>query len=117
MNKEVTQLIEGLPNDIQEMTLILRQIIFDASPKLVEEYKWSMPNYSHNGLVCYLQPSKKHVNLGFQRGNELAENDTHHLLQGSGKTMRHIQVKKMKDINPVAFTSLIYSAIELNEGK
>ncbi|HLU21683.1 MAG TPA: DUF1801 domain-containing protein, partial [Bacillaceae bacterium] len=52
--------------------------------------KWSMPNYSYNGLVCYLQASKKHVNLGFHKGNELVEKDTHNLLEGTGKTMRHV---------------------------
>ncbi|RKQ32662.1 DUF1801 domain-containing protein [Oceanobacillus halophilus] len=113
--KEVDQFIFNLPDDIQELTNALREIILNASPDLVEEYKWSMPNYSNNGLVCYLQTAKKHVNLGFQKGNELENKDTHNLLQGTGKTMRHVRIKKMEDIQPEALTSLIQTAISLNK--
>ncbi|MFJ7971960.1 DUF1801 domain-containing protein [Psychrobacillus sp. NPDC096389] len=111
--EEVDQYISNLPDDIQHITAELRNIILNSSSKLTEEYKWSMPNYSCNGLVCYLQASKKHVNLGFQRGNELL--DKNKLLQGMGKTMRHIRIKKMEDIQSDAFTSLIIEALALNE--
>src|SRR5690606_13122595 len=112
---EVDEYIVNLPEDIQEITNSLREIILNASLKLEEEYKWSMPNYSYNGLVCYLQASKKHVNLGFHKGNELVEKDTHNLLEGTGKTMRHVKIKKMEEINPDVFTSLINEAIKLND--
>ncbi|MDF2855768.1 MAG: hypothetical protein K0Q87_1619 [Neobacillus sp.] len=114
--EEVDQYIENLPDDIQKITEALRKIILDASPELIEEYKWSMPNYSYNGLVCYLQTAKKHVNLGFQKGNELVEIDSNKLLQGTGKTMRHIRIVKMEEIQPEAFTTLIQAAMVLNEG-
>jgi hypothetical protein len=105
------------PEDIQVIAKELRKIILNASSQLTEEYKWSMPNYSYNGLVCYLQASKKHVNLGFHRGNELEEQDKNRLLQGSGKSMRHIRVKKIEDIQPNVFVSFIKAAISLNENK
>ncbi|WP_099351545.1 DUF1801 domain-containing protein [Fredinandcohnia onubensis] len=111
----VDQYISELPENIQHITTALRKIILDASPNLVEEYKWSMPNYTYNGLVCYLQASKKHVNLGFHRGVELQENDTNQLLQGSGKGMRHIRIKKMEEIQPDVFTEFIKAAMDLNE--
>jgi hypothetical protein len=113
--EEVNQYISNLPEEIQEITNSLREIILNTSPELKEEYKWSMPNYSYKGLACYLQASKKHVNLGFQKGNELEDKDTHNLLKGSGKTMRHIRLTKKEDIKPELFTSLIQAAMELNE--
>lgn len=73
--EEVDQFILDLPNNIQNITVALRKIILDSFPELMEEFKWSMPNYSYNGLVCYLQPSKKHVNLGFHKENELQNKD------------------------------------------
>ncbi|ALX48302.1 DUF1801 domain-containing protein [Lentibacillus amyloliquefaciens] len=114
--EEVDQFISNLPKDIQNITVALRKIIFESSPELTEEFKWSMPNYSYNGLVCYLQTSKKHVNLGFHKGNELQEKDINKLLQGTGKTMRHIRIKKTEEIHPEAFTSLIKEAMALNKG-
>ncbi|SDJ30611.1 DUF1801 domain-containing protein [Natribacillus halophilus] len=113
--EEVDQFISNLPNDIQDITVALREIILKSSPELIEDFKWSMPNYSYNGLVCYLQTSKKHVNLGFHKGNELQEKDTNKLLQGTGKTMRHIKIKKMDAIHPETFTLLIKEAMALNE--
>lgn len=113
--KEVDQYIANLPDDIQVMTESLRKIILNSSSELEEVYKWSMPNYSYKGLVCYLQASKKHVNLGFQKGNELEEKDIHHLLQGTGKTMRHIRIKSMEDMKPELFISLVQAAVELNK--
>ncbi|MFC4559453.1 DUF1801 domain-containing protein [Virgibacillus kekensis] len=110
----VDQYIFGLPENIQEITSALRKIILGASADLTEEFKWSMPNYSCNGLVCYLQASKNHVNLGFHKGSELMEYDTESLLQGSGKTMRHLRVKKMDEIKPEEFTVLIKKAVNLN---
>ena len=112
---DVDTFILNLPDDIQSITKVLRETILTASPALVEEYKWSMPNYSYKGLVCYLQTAKKHVNLGFHKGNELVEKDINNLLQGSGKTMRHIRITKMDDIQSGAFVSLIQAAIALNE--
>jgi len=114
--KEVDLFILDLPEDIQNIAKALRKIILATSLELVEEYKWSMPNYSYRGLVCYLQTAKKHVNLGFQKGNELEEEDVNNLLQGTGKTMRHIRITKMEDIQSEAFTTLIQAAMSLNEG-
>lgn len=113
--EEVDQFISELPKDIQDITVALRKIILDSSHELTEEFKWSMPNYSYNGLVCYFQPFKKHVNLGFHKGNELQEKDTNQLLQGTGKTMRHIKIKKLEEIQPKIFSMLIKEALVLNE--
>ncbi|QCR31249.1 DUF1801 domain-containing protein [Lysinibacillus sp. SGAir0095] len=111
---EVDQFLETLPEEIQEITVALRNIILDASQEIVEEYKWSMPNYSYNGLVCYLQTAKKHVKLGFHKGNQLQEGAGKELLEGAGKTMRYITLKKLEDLQPAVFTSLILAAMELN---
>lgn len=111
----MNQYIERLPENIQSITNSLREIILSNFPKLKEEYKWSMPNYSYKGLVCYLQASKKHVNVGFHKGNELEAIDKNKLLQGSGKTMRHIRVVNQEDINAEFLIPLIQAAMKLNE--
>ncbi|PYF08309.1 DUF1801 domain-containing protein [Ureibacillus chungkukjangi] len=112
---EIDQFIENLPEEIQEITEVLRNIILDASPMLVEEYKWSMPNYSYKGLVCYLQTAKKHVKLGFHKGNLLQEGVGKEILEGTGKTMKYITLKKMEDLQSEVYTKLILAAMELNE--
>ena len=113
--REVDQYVAKLPENIQAITEKLREIILQTSTELIEEYKWAMPNYSYKGLVCYLQSSKKHVNLGFHRGNELLEKESNDLLQGSGKAMRHIKITKIEEIKPEQFKLLVLEAIRLNE--
>lgn len=113
--EEVNQFILELPKNIQNITVALRKIILTSSPELKEEFKWSMPNYSYNGLVCYIQTAKNHVNLGFHRGNVLQEKDVNKLLQGTGKALRYIRIKKMEEVQPESFTSLIQEAMKVNE--
>jgi hypothetical protein len=50
-----------LPIDIQDLVVVFIGIILNSSPKLVEEFKWSMPNYTYNGLVCYIQTARKTI--------------------------------------------------------
>jgi len=114
-NKEFDRYIMDLPNEIQSIAVTLREVILNSSKELVEEFKWSMPNYSYKGLVCYLQTASKHVNLGFHRGKELQEKDINNLLQGSGKTMMHITIKKIEEIKSESLTNLIQEAMGLNE--
>ncbi|SFE17223.1 hypothetical protein SAMN05216238_109103 [Lentibacillus persicus] len=110
-NKEVDQFIINSPENIQDIIRQLRKLIFETSPNITEEMKWGKPCYIENGLVCYLQTAKQHVNLGFYFGAHLKDKDN--LLQGSGKKMRHIRVNQLNDIQPEQFSALIREAIEL----
>lgn len=111
----VDNFIKELPKEIQAIVYKLRELILDASLELVEEFKWSMPNYYYKGMVCYIQAYKRHVNLGFAKGDELYSKDTNQLLQGSGKSMRHIKIENIEDIKAEEYTSLILAAIEINK--
>lgn len=104
---------DGLDGPVQETARKLRELIFEASEEMVEEIKWSKPSYSHDGLVCYLQPAKNHVNFGFYQGAQLEDRNS--LLEGDGTKMRHIRIKRMDDINPEPFKNLIWEAIEFNK--
>ncbi|AXI09797.1 hypothetical protein CUC15_13040 [Oceanobacillus zhaokaii] len=111
-SEKVDQLIETLPENIKEITICLRTLIFTASENFTEEFKWGMPSYNENGNVCYLQPSKKHVNLGFYLGARLKDEEA--LLEGTGKQMRHIRITKLEEIQTEKFKVLIQDAIALN---
>ena len=110
-SQKVDDFIEGIPEkNIKEITNFLRKLLFQTSEHFVEDIKWGMPSYNQGGNVCYLQPSKKHVNLGFYNGAKLK--DENNLLEGSGKQMRHIRIKKIDDIDPEKVIGLIQEAIE-----
>ena len=45
-----------------------------------------------------MQANKNHVNLGFYKGFEKL-NDPNGILEGTGKTMRHIKLKTVSDVD------------------
>src|SRR5215475_10110935 len=53
----------------------------------------------------YVNVFKDHVNVGFFRGDEIA--DPHGLLEGNGKFMRHVKLRPEHDVDDAALTGLI----------
>jgi hypothetical protein len=90
----------------------LRALVKSSAPGVVEEIKWSRPCYSTtNGLFCYLQSTKNHVTLGFQKGALL--DDPAGLLEGSGKELRHLKLQNLADIDERAARALLEQAARL----
>src|SRR6476469_5440729 len=46
----------------------LRAIIKQADPQIVEEWKWSVPVWSHDGIICTGETYKNAVKLTFAKG-------------------------------------------------
>jgi hypothetical protein len=57
---------------------------------------------------AYVNAFKAHVNVGFFRGAELA--DPQHLLEGTGRVMRHVKLRPGEDVDADALSALIRSA-------
>jgi len=96
MNHEVTSYIEKSLADHKEILIKLRETIFSLAPNVHEQFKWSRPVYALEKDFCYLQSTKKHVNLGFFDYAKIKTN--HHLIEGTGKSMRHLKMYKVEDI-------------------
>jgi hypothetical protein len=45
----------------------VREIIKEADPEMVEEWKWETPVWSHNGLVCTGETYKNIVKMTFAK--------------------------------------------------
>jgi len=94
MDKKVTDYIEKQKSPQKEILKALRKLILKILPKIKEELRWGVPCY--DGKI-YIVGLKDHVNIGFcikgLKKEELA------LLEGSGKTMRHIKIPSLKDID------------------
>jgi hypothetical protein len=54
-----------------EMLSRIRALIRDADPEIVEEWKWSVPVWSHDGLICTGETYKKVVKMTFVKGAAL----------------------------------------------
>ena len=111
----VDEYIAGLGDWRGEVVSAVRDIIREAAPDAQETIKWAQPVYEKNGPLVYIKAFTNHVNFGFWRGVELA--DEAGILEGSGQKMRHIKLTGVQDIRERAFQDLIHQAVALNHSE
>jgi len=96
----------------------MRQLIREADPEVVEEWKWrGVPVWSHGGIICTGESYKSVVKLTFAKGAALA--DPAGLFNSSldGNVRRAIDIRQGEKINEKALKALIRAAVELNVSK
>jgi hypothetical protein len=93
----------------------LRALIHDADPDVVEEWKWSVPVWSHAGIICTGESYKKVVKLTFAKGAVLK--DPSGLFNSSleGNTRRAIDFSEDAKIDEKAFKALVREAVKHNK--
>ncbi len=93
----------------------VRKLIRQADPAIVEEWKWDIPVWSHEGIVCTGEVYKAAVKLTFAHGASVA--DPAGLFNASleGNTRRAIDLKQGAEIDESAFKALIVAAGKFNE--
>lgn len=92
----------------------VRELIRQADPAVVEEWKWRVPVWSHDGILCTGEAYKKAVKLTFPKGASLE--DPGGLFNSSleGKVRRAIDIHEGEKIDAEAFKALIRAAVDLN---
>jgi hypothetical protein len=109
--KEVDTYIESAPEAQKEVLNILRNLIFDAVPNVVEDFKWNQPVYALEKNFAYLKSNKQHVNLGFFSFDKTE--DPKGLLEGTGKSMRHIKISSKSDIDSDLLLKMIKQSAQV----
>jgi hypothetical protein len=116
--KSPSQLIDQRINELVdwrgETLARMRALILEADPEMTEEWKWSNPVWSHNGIVCTGESYKKTVKLTFARGATIP--DPSHLFNSSmeGNTRRAIDIHEGEKVDARAYKALIKAAVEEN---
>jgi hypothetical protein len=107
--------IEALGDWRGETLSNLRALIKEAAPDVVEEWKWGIPVWSHNGLICTGETYKKVVKTTFAKGASLA--DPSGLFNSSleGKVRRAIDFHEGDKFDKKALKALIRAAVALNK--
>jgi hypothetical protein len=107
--------IEGLGDWRGEMLARLRALVRAADPGMVEEWKWSTPVWSHDGIVCTGETYKKAVKMTFAKGAAL--DDPSGLFNSSleGNTRRAIDFHEGDKLDEKALKALIRAAVALNQ--
>src|SRR5271163_5059530 len=110
----ITKRIQELGDWRGETLAHLRQLIHEADPDIEEEWKWGIPVWSHDGIVCTGESYKQAVKLTFARGASV--HDPKKLFNSSleGNTRRAIDIHEGEKLNESAFKALIRSAVAAN---
>ena len=92
----------------------MRQLIKEADPDVVEEWKWGNPVWSHDGIICTGESYKTVVKLTFAKGASLK--DPARLFNSSleGNVRRAIDIHEGEDVDASAFKALVRQAAALN---
>src|SRR5216110_725528 len=119
-SKSPSQLIDARIKELSDwrgkMLGRLRALIKEADPGVVEEWKWSVPVWSHDGLICTGETYKSVVKMTFAKGAALK--DPAGLFNSSleGNTRRAIDFHEGEKIDEKALQALIRAAVLLNRG-
>jgi hypothetical protein len=92
----------------------MRKLIKKADADVVEEWKWGIPVWSHDGILCTGETYKDKVKLTFAKGASLK--DPKQLFNSSldGNVRRAIDIGIGTEIDETAFVALVRQAAALN---
>ncbi len=95
----------------------LCELILDADPDMVEEWKWETPVFAHNGNVVPIGAFKDHMKLNFFKGASL--DDPHSLFNAGleAKATRAVDIHEGDAVNESALQDLVRAAVALNVAK
>jgi hypothetical protein len=102
-SEAVDDYIEKQKYPQKEILKKVREIILETLPNSEEKMAWGVPVFT--GGKFYIVALKDHVNVGFTiKGLSKKELET---LRGKGKTMRHIKINSLEDIDKKKLVKLI----------
>src|SRR6187551_4118663 len=111
----IDERIEELGDWRGETLARVRDLVKQADPEVVEEWKWrGVPTWYHDGIVCTGETYKKVVKMTFAKGASLE--DPSGLFNSSleGNTRRAIDIHEGEEIDEEALKELIRAAVAIN---
>jgi hypothetical protein len=95
----------------------MRKLIQEADKDVVEDWKWGIPVWSHDGILCTGETYKKVVKLTFAKGASLE--DPAGLFNSSleGKVRRALDIQEGEVVDAAAFKALVREAVGVTGAK
>lgn len=103
MDKPVNEYIGGQKSPQKEILQEVRKIFHKTLPNCEEKMRWGVPTFAAGKF--YIAAMKNRVHIGFAITG--LSKDEIRLFEGSGKTMRHIKILTLEEINEKRLISLI----------
>jgi len=113
---QVNAFLSNYDDNVQRNAFSLRQVIFTVLPGIIEQVDLpaKMIAYSYGpryvDMICTIIPSKKGLKLGFYKGVDLP--DPTHILQGTGKISRYVEIKSAEQVHANDIRQLLEKGLE-----
>jgi hypothetical protein len=115
MNKEFEEMLSTANADVAALARQAKAVIQAVMPDVVEVV-WLNQRISGYGVgpkkmseqFCYIALFKERINLGFYYGSDLP--DPQNLLEGSGKSLRHVKISRSEQVENPALRDLVVAA-------
>ncbi len=112
MADPVEQFLSSYDPEVQDLARRLRALVRRLAPDAEEKVlrPWKTIAYGRTRKFCAISPHKSWVNLQFHSGSSLP--DPSGLLEGTGKSMRHVKVAGPRDVKRQVLARIIRAAAE-----
>lgn len=116
MSATAEDILSKYEQSVATQGLLLRDYLLKSLPAIIEYpdepaniigYGYG-PGYKDS--ICTIIPSKKGIKLGFYKATELP--DPHHLLTGSGKVHKYVDINSEQNIHQPALKQLLQEALK-----
>ena len=116
-SRRIDERIKELGDWRGRMLARLRAVIKQADPDVTEEWKWDVPVWSHDGLICTGEAYKKAVKMTFASGAALEDPSGLFNSSLAGNTRRAIDFHEGEQIDEKALKALVRAAVRLNTSR
>jgi hypothetical protein len=113
--RTLEELLEPYPDRVQALARETRALMLELLPKVEETVDPTGPYISYGygagykGVVSYITVNQKGVKLGVAGGSSLP--DPRNLLQGTGKSNRHVVITTSADLRQTGLRQLVRAAL------
>lgn len=101
--------------EIEPVLVRVRELVLDVHPEAVEATQLGYQSQAfgtgpkRTESYAYAKVNKAHVNLGFMDGAALP--DPEGLLEGTGKSLRHVKLRSVEEVERPAVRALVEAAV------
>jgi hypothetical protein len=98
---------------LQKVVRGLRSLMKASAPgTTITLNSWGIPTFEAKDPFCFYMVGKNHVTFGFHYGASL--DDPEGLLEGSGKSLRHVKLRGVEDLERKGLKELVLAAARLD---
>lgn len=101
-----------LDPEIAELAHAVYDFVAETKSNLPRMKRWGFPGFVGNSTIVTICGQKRHVNMQFFHGAQLA--NPHGLLEGTGKELRHIKIRSAADLGREGMREVVLAAIEFD---